>query len=305
MESEVLTFHQLFETSQRLDHFLVNQFPDLSRSYLQNLVKKGNVSVDGNIIYKTGYKLDGERVISIILPPPETSKLTPEPMPLDVLFENKDVLVINKPAGIVVHPSAGHKTGTLVHGLLAYIPDLEGIGGIKRPGIVHRLDKETSGVLIIAKNDRAHRFLQEQFKQRQVKKSYLALVDSKPPTPTGRIEASVGRDPSHRQRMAIVPEGKGKLAISEYKTIQSFTNHTLLQIRIQTGRTHQIRLHMAFLDCPVVGDRIYGYKTPSLSVQRHLLHAQSLVINLPDGTNNAYFEAPLPNDFQNVIERLT
>ena len=305
MESEVLTFHQLFETSHRLDHFLVNQFPELSRSYLQNLVKKGNVSVDGNIIYKTGYKLDGERVISIILPPPETSKLTPERMPLDVLFENKDVLVINKPAGIVVHPSAGHKTGTLVHGLLAYIPDLEGIGGIKRPGIVHRLDKETSGVLIIAKNDRAHRFLQEQFKQRQVKKSYLALVDSKPPTPTGRIEASIGRDPSHRQRMAIVPEGKGKLAISEYKTIQSFTNHSLLQIRIQTGRTHQIRLHMAFLDCPVVGDRIYGYKTPSLSVKRHLLHAQSLVINLPDGTNNAYFEAPLPNDFQNVIERLT
>ena len=305
MESEVLTFHQLFETSHRLDHFLVNQFPELSRSYLQNLVKKGNVSVDGNIIYKTGYKLDGERVISIILPPPETSKLSPERMPLDILFENKDVLVINKPAGIVVHPSAGHKTGTLVHGLLAYIPDLEGIGGIKRPGIVHRLDKETSGVLIIAKNDRAHRFLQEQFKQRQVKKSYLALVDSKPPTPTGRIEASVGRDPSHRQRMAIVPEGKGKLAISEYKTIQSFTNHTLLQIRIQTGRTHQIRLHMAFLDCPVVGDRIYGYKTPSLSVKRHLLHAQSLVINLPDGTNNAYFEAPLPKDFQNVIERLT
>jgi len=305
MNSEALTFHQIFETSQRLDHFLVSQFPDLSRSFLQNLVKKGNVSVDGNIIYKTGYKLDGEREISIILPPPETSNLIPEPIPIDILFENQDVLVINKPAGIVVHPSAGHRTGTLVHGLLAYMPDLEGIGGVKRPGIVHRLDKETSGVLIIAKNDAAHRFLQAQFKQRQVKKSYLALVDSRPPTPTGRVEASIGRDPSHRQRMAIVPEGKGRNAISEYKTLQSFTNHTLLQISIHTGRTHQIRLHMAFLNCPVVGDRIYGYKNPSLLVKRHMLHAQSLVINLPDGTDNACFEAPLPNDFQKVIERLT
>ena len=305
MNSEVLTFHQFFETSQRLDHFLVNQIPDLSRSFLQSLVKKGKVSVDGNIIYKTGYKLDGERVISIILPPPEPLDLLPESIPLDILFENQDILVVNKPAGMVVHPSAGHKTGTLVHGLLAHIPDLEGIGGVKRPGIVHRLDKETSGVLIIAKNDGAHRFLQEQFKQRKVKKTYLALVDSKPPTPTGRIEAAIGRDTSHRQRMAIVPENKGRMAISEYKTIQSFTNHTLLQINIHTGRTHQIRLHMAFLNCPVVGDRIYGYKNPSLPVKRHMLHAKSLVINLPDGTQKASFEAPLPNDFQNVIERLT
>lgn len=305
MNSEVLTFHQFFETSQRLDHFLVNQFPDLSRSFLQSLVKKGNVSVDGNIIYKTGYKLDGEKDISISLPPAEPLDLLPESIPLDILFENQDVLVVNKPAGMVVHPSAGHKTGTLVHGLLAHIPDLEGIGGVKRPGIVHRLDKETSGVLIIAKNDGAHRFLQEQFKLRQVKKTYLALVDSKPPTPTGRIETAIGRDTSHRQRMAIVPENKGRMAISEYKTIQSFTNHTLLQINIHTGRTHQIRLHMAFLNCPVVGDRIYGYKNPSLPVKRHMLHAKSLVINLPDGTQKASFEAPLPNDFQNAIERLT
>jgi len=305
VEPEVLTFSQIFHESQRLDHFLVEMLPDYSRSFLQNLIKKGNVSVDGNITFKAGFKLDTEHVVSILLPPPEPSGLLPETIPLDILFEDQDVLVVNKAAGIVVHPSAGHSTGTLAHGILAHAPDLTGIGGVKRPGIVHRLDKDTSGVLIVAKNDNSHRFLQSQFKKRLVEKTYLALVDSKPPTPTGRIEIAIGRDPSHRQRMAIVPEGKGRMAISEYKTQKSFKNHTLLKIKIHTGRTHQIRLHMAHLKCPVVGDRIYGHKSPTLPVKRHLLHAQQLVIDLPDGTTKAIFYAPLPSDFQDVIERLS
>jgi len=304
MDSMVLNFNYISRESERLDLYLVNQLPNYSRAYLQNLIKKGNVKVNGVEILKTGFKLDQHCEVSIILPPPEPLDLVPEEIPLDLLFENEDVLVINKPAGMVVHPSSGHSTGTLVHGILAHSPNLAGIGGVKRPGIVHRLDKETSGVLIVAKNDIAHRFLQAEFKNRRVEKTYLALVDAKPPTPIGRVEVSIGRDATHRQRMAVVTQGKGRLAISEYKTLKTYAHHSLLQVNIHTGRTHQIRLHMAFLKCPVVGDRVYGLKTPSLPVNRHLLHALKLVINLPHETEKRIFEAPLPTDFENVLERL-
>ena len=304
MESKLLTFHYALPESQRLDHFLVVQLPEYSRSFLQGLINQGQVIVDGTIIKKTGYKLEGSQTIVITIPPPEPSDLVPETIPLDIIFENEDLLVVNKAAGMVVHPSAGHTSGTLVHAILAHVPDLKGIGGVRRPGIVHRLDKETSGLIVIAKNDRAHQFLQTQFKKRNVNKTYLALVDSHPPTPTGRIEAAIGRDPSHRQRMAIVSEDKGKMAVSEYKTVQSFENHALLEINILTGRTHQIRLHMAFLNCPVVGDHVYGFKKPTLATDRHLLHAHRLVIDLPDGNKSVPFQAPLPKDFQEILERL-
>jgi len=305
MNNTVRTFNHNFQPSQRLDHFLVIQLPEHSRSFLQGLIKKGNVSVDGSPVQKTGFKLEGQRTITIVIPPPEPSELIPESIPLDIVFENEDLLVVNKTAGMVVHPSAGHTSGTLVHAILAHTPDLTGVGGIKRPGIVHRLDKETSGIIIVAKNDRAHQFLQKQFKKRRVEKTYLAVVDSHPPTPTGRVEAAIARDPSHRQRMAIVTQEKGRMAISEYKTIRSYPNHTLLEIHILTGRTHQIRLHMAFLNCPVTGDRVYGSKKPTLETDRHLLHAYRLVIDLPDGTKKVTFEAPLPNEFQAVLERLS
>ena len=305
MKNESLTFHFDFQESQRLDHFLVAQLPDYSRSFIQNLIKKGEVSVGGINIKKTGYKLEGKQTITLNIPPPEPSELIPETIPLNIIFENEDLIVVNKPAGMVVHPSAGHSSGTLVHAILAHIPDLKGVGGVQRPGIVHRLDKETSGLIVIAKNDSAHHFLQKQFKDRHVEKTYIALVDSQPPTPTGRVEAAIARDPSHRQRMAVVSADKGRLAVSIFKTIKSFQNHTLLEINILTGRTHQIRLHMSFLNCPVVGDRVYGYKKPSLPTDRHLLHAQRLVIDLPDGNKRVAFQAPLPKDFQEVIERLT
>ena len=304
INSKVLTFQYDFQESQRLDHFLVVQLPEQSRSFLQGLIKTGKVIVDGNIITKTGYKLEGNQMIVITIPPPEPSDLVPETLPLDIIFENDDLLVVNKAASMVVHPSAGHSSGTLVHAILAHIPDLQGVGGVKRPGIVHRLDKETSGLIVIAKNDLAHQFLQTQFKNRSVDKTYTALVDSHPPTPTGRVEAAIARDRSHRQRMAIVSEDRGKMAVSVYKTIQSFENHTLLEINILTGRTHQIRLHMAFLNCPVVGDHVYGFKKPTLATDRHLLHAHRLVIDLPDGNKSVPFQAPLPKDFQEILERL-
>jgi 23S rRNA pseudouridine1911/1915/1917 synthase len=227
-----------------------------------------------------------------------------ENIPLDIVFENEDVIVVNKPAGMVVHPAAGHDTGTLVHAVLGYKPDIEGIGGEERPGVVHRLDKDTSGLILLAKNDKAHHWLQDQFRLHKVEKTYLALVDGKPPTPAGRVEASIGRDPSHRKKMAIVSESKGRQAVSEYKTLESFPQHTLLEFHPLTGRTHQIRLHCAMLGCPIVGDEIYGRKKSSLPIGRHFLHAQKLKIVLPGEKQARVFEAPLPEELVHVLADL-
>jgi len=227
-----------------------------------------------------------------------------EDIPLDIIFENDDLIVVNKPAGMVVHPAAGHASGTLVHAVLGYDPDMEGIGGEERPGLVHRLDKETSGLIVLAKNERAHRWLQDQFRLRLVEKTYLALVDGKPPTPTGRVEASIGRDPSHRKKMAIVPEGKGRESVSEYKTLESFKEHTLLEFHPHTGRTHQIRLHCQFLGCPIVGDSIYGKKHVTAEINRHFLHAAKLKITLPNETTPHVFEADLPDELKKVLDEV-
>jgi len=253
---------------------------------------------------KAGFSLSRNARVEVIIPPPEPSKLIPEAVPLDILFENDDVLVINKPAGMVVHPSAGHASGTLVHAVLAHAPEIEGIGGEKRPGIVHRLDKDTSGIIILAKNDRSQHWLSNQFQDRQVGKSYLALVDGAPPTPKGRIEAPIGRDPSHRQRMAITPPHKGREAISEYFTVESFDKHTLLEVHILTGRTHQIRLHLAFIECPVTGDTLYGQRQPSLLLSRQFLHAQRLSIIIPGEPSPRTMEAPLPKELAEILNSL-
>src|SRR5512139_1098182 len=276
----VFTFNE--RQPQRLDKFLVDCLPELSRSRIQNLIKDGLVLIDGALPRKAGQMLEGQAIVQVHLPPPEPSALIPEAIPLDVIFENGDLLVVNKPAGMVVHPAAGHSAGTLVHAALAHAPEMEGIGGEKRPGVVHRLDKDTSGLILLAKNDRTHRWLQDQFRLRKVKKIYLALVDGSPPTPTGRIEASIGRHPHQRKQMAIVQAAKGRAAITEYRALQAFPQHTLLEVHPITGRTHQIRLHMAFIGCPVTGDVIYGGRVPSLPIKRHFLHAHRLTIRLLD-----------------------
>ena len=239
--------------------------------------------------------------MTVRIPPPAPTSLIAEDIPLDILFENDDLIVVDKPAGMVVHPAAGHSSGTLVNAVLGYDPDIEGIGGEERPGVVHRLDKETSGLILLAKNERAHRWLQDQFRLRNVDKTYLALVDGKPPTPSGRVEAHIGRDPSHRKRMAIVSESRVREAISEYKTIESFKAHTLLEFHPLTGRTHQIRLHCAFLGCPIAGDKIYGRKKPSVELDRHFLHAHRLKIILPGEQMPRVFEAALPDELERVL----
>jgi len=301
VNERVLNFRFEKTVPERLDKFLVGQLQEFSRSRIQGLVENGFVDVNGHPARKAGQTLESGFNVTVRIPAPVPTDLIAENIPLDIVFENEELIVVNKPAGMVVHPAAGHTSGTLVNAMLGYDPDMEGIGGEERPGVVHRLDKETSGLILLAKNERAHRWLQDQFRLRKVDKTYLALVDGKPPTPSGRVEAHIGRDPSHRKRMAIVPESRGREAISEYKTIESFHSHTLLEFHPLTGRTHQIRLHCAFLGCPIVGDEIYGRKKRSVEIGRHFLHAFRLKIILPDEKEAKSFEAPLPDELQNVL----
>jgi len=299
-------YHFVFEdsTSQRLDKFLVAKLPAFTRSRLQKLIKSGAVVINGVPVHKAGQILDKGDAVSIRIPATAPSRLIPEDIPLDILFENDDLMVVNKPAGMVVHPSAGHTTGTLVHAALSHAPEMEGIGGEKRPGVVHRLDKDTSGIILLAKNDRTHQWLQDQFRKREIQKVYLALVDGSPPTPKGRIEAPIGRDPKTRMKMAVVSSNKGRDSVSEYRTLEKFPKHTLLEVYPKTGRTHQIRLHLAYIGCPVAGDEIYGRRHATIPVSRHFLHAYKITFRLTGDEMPSTFTAPLPEELENVLQEL-
>jgi 23S rRNA pseudouridine1911/1915/1917 synthase len=288
----------------RLDKFLANNLKNHSRSYLQKIISQGGVFIDGFPVYKKSEIVAPGTEVEVNFPPTRDSILEAEEIPLDIIFENQDLILVNKPPGMVVHPGIGHTTGTLVQAVLGYAPEIEGVGGVKRPGLVHRLDQDTSGLILLAKNDRAHQFLQDQFRSRGVDKVYLALVDGRPPTPNGRVEVAIGRDPKYRQRMAPALERDGKEAISEYFTQEEFPHHTLLRVSIFTGRTHQIRIHLAFLGCPVVGDTIYGRRNPTLPVTRQFLHAYQLAIILPGEKEKQVFSAPLPEDLETILASL-
>lgn len=305
MSSQEKVFTVQTGQETRLDKFLVRSLPELSRTRLQSLIKDGAVSVDSLPVIKNGFVLEAGQQVSIRIPDAEPVELQAESIPLNVVFENDDLVIINKPAGMVVHPAPGHSSGTLVHAALGSFDDLQGIGGEIRPGIVHRLDKDTSGLIIIAKNDQSLRWLQDQFRLRKVEKIYLALVDGKPPTPTGRIEAAIARDPAHRKQMAVVSEGRGRSAVTEYKTLAQFPEHTLIEAHPFTGRTHQIRLHMAFLNCPIVGDVVYGHKKNSVEIERHFLHAARISIILPGEKVSRTFTAELPQELKAVLDDLS
>lgn len=304
MNDRVLNFRFDKETPERLDKFLVGLLQEFSRSRIQGLIANGCVDVNGLAARKAGQTLESGSTVIVRIPPPAPTNLVAEEIPLNIVFENDDLIVVNKPAGMVVHPAAGHSSGTLVNAVLGYDPDLEGIGGEERPGVVHRLDKATSGLILLAKNERAHRWLQDQFRLRKVDKTYLALVDGRPPTPSGRVEAYIGRDPKQRKKMAIVSESKGRESISEYKTVEEFRKHTLLEFHPLTGRTHQIRLHCAFLKCPIVGDEVYGRKNSTVEIGRHFLHAYRLKIVLPNEKEPRQFDAPLPEELERVLDNL-
>ncbi|NPV56793.1 MAG: RluA family pseudouridine synthase [Anaerolineae bacterium] len=292
------------ETEQRLDAFIATRITDLSRTRAQNLIRKGQVRVDSVVVEKNNFTLRLNARVEVTMPPVELAELSAEAIPLDVIYENNQLIVINKPAGMVVHPSVGHASGTLVNAVLSHAPDMAGVGGEVRPGIVHRLDKDTSGIIIIAKDDHTHRWFVEQFKSRRVHKKYLALVDGFPPTPTGRIETAIGRDPKKRKQMAVVPDTKGRLAVTDYVTVKTYQQHTLIEARPLTGRTHQIRVHLAFLGCPIVGDRVYGKKSPTIPLKRHFLHASEISFQLQGETEVMEFTAPLPEDLAAILEGL-
>lgn len=304
MEAQTLTFVFDEAAEERLDKILVRQLPEHTRSRLQAMIKDGLVKVDETVVTKTGFIVSPGSRVEVLIPPVQSTDLVAQAIPLNIVFENDDLVLIDKPAGMVVHPSAGHDQGTLVNAVLAHAPDLEGIGGELRPGVVHRLDKDTSGLILVAKNDASLNWLQDQFRLRKVKKVYLALSDGHPATPTGRIEAAIGRDTALRRKMAIVSETKGRQAATEYQVLESFDEHTLFEAHPETGRTHQIRLHLAFINCPIVGDTVYGRKRPTLPISRQCLHAARLTIVLPGETQARTFESPLPADIQRVLDGL-
>ncbi len=288
----------------RLDRLIVAELPELSRTQVQRLIEDGFVTVDTIVITKPALRVVGPAQVQVRIPPAAPSSHLAEDIALDIIFENSDLLVINKPAGMVVHPAAGHNSGTLVNAVLGHDPDLEGVGDEQRPGIVHRLDKDTSGLILVAKNDLAHRELQRQFKEREVVKTYLALLDGRLPTDTGRIEAAIGRDIRNRKQMAIVSAAHGREATTEYKVVEQFQAHTLVEAHPLTGRTHQLRLHFAYLRCPIAGDTIYGRRTSTVQLRRHFLHAARLSFTLPGSGEAVSFEAPLPPELQRVLRTL-
>jgi 23S rRNA pseudouridine1911/1915/1917 synthase len=290
----------------RLDQWLAQSIPQLSRSQLQKLIRQGQVLVAGQPARPSAALQPGD-VVTVHLPAPEPAALQPETTPLDVVYEDDDLVVINKPAGMVVHPAQGHSRGTLVNALLARYPDLAALaeddsGAADRPGIVHRLDRDTSGLMIVARTPAALRRLQQQFKARTVEKIYLALVFGRPEAAEGIIDVPLGRDPRFRQKIAPRPDGKP--ARTHYRVIEDFGAYSLLEIGLETGRTHQIRVHLAWLKCPVVGDTVYGRKKNVLGLKRQFLHAWRLAFQHPRTGETIQLEAPLDLHLQAVLDQL-
>ena len=287
----------------RIDKYLAEQLPDITRSYLQKLLKDGSVQMNGKPV-KASTKTAAGAVIALTIPEPEEPEILPENIPLDILYEDSDVILINKPKDMVVHPAAGHYTGTLVNALMYHCRgDLSGINGVLRPGIVHRIDKDTTGVLIVCKNDRAHNALAEQLKEHSITRKYRAIVCGNLKEDEGTVDAPLGRHPQDRKKMAIVRSG-GKRAVTHYRVLERFGNYTYIECRLETGRTHQIRVHMASLGHPLLGDEIYGRAKSPFKLEGQTLHAMVLGFIHPTTGEYMEFEAPLPEYFEKLLEKL-
>jgi 23S rRNA pseudouridine1911/1915/1917 synthase len=283
----------------RLDKYVCASHPELSRTQVQKLIAAGNITVNGQPA-KPGHRLSPGDRIDITLPPTPPRELKPEAIPLKIIYEDDDLLAVDKPAGLTVHPAPGHPGHTLVNAILAHFPRLADIGDSLRPGVVHRLDKDTSGVMLVAKNSAAQANLARQFKSHSVTKAYLVLVKGKLEPESGIIEADIGRDPRDRKKMAVVAQGRE--ARTEYRVIKNIGGYTLLEVMPETGRTHQIRVHLAAIGFPVVGDKVYGVKSKYLS--RQFLHASRLGFKLPSSGEYVEFKSELPPDLQKALEAI-
>lgn len=288
----------------RIDKFLSEQNPDYSRSYIQKLIKDGQVSVLGKAV-KSNYKIDGSEEIVLLIPEQIVPDILPENIPLDILYEDQDLIVINKPKGMVVHPAAGHYSGTLVNALMYHCKDdLSGINGVMRPGIVHRIDQNTTGSLLVCKNDYAHNFIASQLKVHSITRKYRAIVHGNIKEDTGTIDAPIGRHPIDRKKMAIEPRN-GREAVTHFQVLERFGNYTYIECQLETGRTHQIRVHMSSIHHPIVGDDVYGpAKCPFSGLQGQTLHAQVLGFIHPRTKEYMEFSAPLPEYFESLLQKL-
>jgi 23S rRNA pseudouridine1911/1915/1917 synthase len=292
------TVQSVIEGGERLDRYLARHL-GISRSAVGKIIQDGGVSVNGQS-QKASYLVKAGENIRVVLPSPSQSKLSAEGIPLDIVYEDPDVIVVNKPSGLVVYPAAGHVSHTLINAVINHFPDLVNLCGSPRPGIVHRLDKDTSGLMVIAKNTAAMNSLSGQFKDRTVRKGYLALVKGCITPSEGLIEAPLGRHPSQRQRIAVVRSGRE--ARTSYRVKRYIGEHSLLDITIETGRTHQIRVHLAAIGYPVIGDKVYGIESPLIN--RQFLHAYQLGFNLPSNGQYVVFKSPLPEDLERALTEL-
>ena len=297
----------LFEIQEnqqmRLDKYLAEQFPEQTRSYLQKLIKEGQVLVNGKTV-KSGYQLSKGDEVSVTIPEPKELDVEPQKIDLDIVYEDEDVILINKPKGMVVHPAPGHTTDTLVNGLLYHCKDnLSGINGVARPGIVHRIDRDTTGILIVCKNDMSHNSIAAQLKEHSINRRYRALVHGNLKEDTGTVEGPIGRHPVDRKKMAI-NERNGKPAVTHYTVLERFGNYTLIECKLETGRTHQIRVHMTSIGHPLVGDEVYGPAKSPFKLQGQCLHAMVLGFVHPRTGEYMEFSADLPEYFKDLLKKL-
>jgi len=284
----------------RLDRYVSGECGELSRSYARKLIDQGHVTVNGEVV-KASHKLDVGDGVSVTIPPPAPSPLAAEAIPLTIVYEDSDLLVVDKPAGLTVHPAPGHPSHTLVNAVLAYCPDILAIDGSQRPGIVHRLDKDTSGLMLVAKNSAAHLNLSQQLRARSIVRRYKVLVRGRLSPERGAIEAPIGRDPRHRQRMAVV--SRGRPACTRYRVLGYPGEYTLLEATLETGRTHQIRVHLSAIGYPVVGDTVYGTRSPFLG--RQFVHAHRLRFQLPSTGEIVELSSELPPDLEGALRHIS
>lgn len=300
---QIKEFQSEENAGERIDKFLTEKVPELSRSYIQKLIKDGCVLSDGRPV-KANDKLRAGKTLSVCIPDTVEPDIEPEKIPLDILYEDADILVVNKPKGMVVHPAAGHYSGTLVNALLYHCGDsLSGINGVTRPGIVHRIDMDTTGSLLVCKNDFAHQFLAGQLKEHSMNRVYHAIVHGNIKEDTGTVSAPIGRHPTDRKKMSVNYQN-GKEAVTHYQVLERFGEYTYIACRLETGRTHQIRVHMASIRHPLLGDAVYGPQKCPWNLQGQTLHAKILGITHPRTREYMEFDAPLPEYFQKLLKRL-